>query len=61
MRLSEIDGLIAVNRHRRQDAMEKGRLTEVAELEQEHDRLLDDWSLAYFMQRFTPDDDQDTG
>ncbi len=59
MNTSEIDALIAVN-HSLRDAAEKAELlTLVAKLEQEYDRLLDDWSMAYLMQRFaiggTPD------
>ena len=53
MNLSEIDVLIATNRKQRRDAEEDGRLSDLAELEQEYNRLLDDWSLAYLMQRFT--------
>ena len=52
MSLAEIDALIATNHTQRRDAEEDGRFNEVAELEQEYQRLLDDWSLAYLMQRF---------
>ena len=52
MTLSEIDALIAANHTARRNAEADGRLSDLAVLEEEYQRLLDAWSMAYLTQRF---------